>query len=59
VAKERKPEREELRAVRARQRALGHELRRMYEGVVREPLPDEFLELLSRIDQSEAQKKKH
>ena len=57
MAKERKPESEELRSVRARQRALGRELRRMYESVVREPLPEEFVELLSRIDEVEKSKK--
>ncbi|HEX4862116.1 MAG TPA: NepR family anti-sigma factor [Rhizomicrobium sp.] len=46
------------RAVRARQRAIGRELRRMYDGVVNEPVPDEFLDLLRRIDEADADKKK-
>jgi hypothetical protein len=46
------------RAVRARQRAIGRELRRMYDGVVSEPVPDEFMDLLRRIDDAEADKKK-
>jgi hypothetical protein len=46
------------RAVRARQRAIGRELRRMYDGVVSEPVPDEFLDLLRRMDEVEAIKKK-
>ncbi len=46
------------RAVRARQRAIGRELRRMYDGVVNEPVPDEFMELLRRIDDADAIKKK-
>jgi len=46
------------RAVRARQRAIGRELRRMYDGVVNEPVPDEFLDLLRRIDEADAEKKK-
>ncbi|MGQ0740964.1 MAG: NepR family anti-sigma factor [Alphaproteobacteria bacterium] len=41
-----------VQAVRARQRALGRELRRMYDEVVREPIPDEFLDLLRQIDKS-------
>lgn len=46
------------RAVRARQRAIGRELRRMYDGVVNEPVPDEFMDLLRRIDEADADKKK-
>ena len=46
------------RAVRARQRAIGRELRRMYDGVVNEPVPDEFLDLLRRMDEADANKKK-
>jgi hypothetical protein len=46
------------RAIRARQRAIGRELRRMYDGVVNEPVPDEFMELLRRIDDADAIKKK-
>ncbi len=46
------------RAVRARQRAIGRELRRMYDGVVNEPVPDEFMDLLRRIDDADADKKK-
>jgi len=47
-----KPDRERRRAIRARQRALGRELRRHYDGVVEEPVPDEFLNLLREIDES-------
>jgi hypothetical protein len=42
---------EKSRAIRARQRAIGRELRRMYDDVAQEPVPDEFLELLQKIDQ--------
>jgi hypothetical protein len=38
------------RIVRARQRAIGRELRRFYDGVAEEPVPDEFLDLLRQID---------
>jgi hypothetical protein len=41
---------EKSRAIRARQRAIGRELRRMYDDVAQEPVPDEFLELLQKID---------
>ena len=42
--------REEVAAIRARQRAIGRELRRMYDDVVQEPVPEDFLELLQKID---------
>ena len=58
MSKERKGQNAEFRAVRARQRAIGRELRRLFEDVVREPLPEEFLDLLAQIDQVE-QKKTH
>jgi hypothetical protein len=45
-------DRDNARAVRARQRAIGRELRRMYDGVVNEPVPDDFTDLLRRIDES-------
>lgn len=49
---------EKARAIRARQRAIGRELRRMYDDVAQEPVPDEFLELLKRIDEAESSGKK-
>jgi len=45
-------DRDKARAVRARQRAIGRELRRMYDGVVNEAVPDDFMDLLRRIDES-------
>jgi len=44
------PDREKTIAARARQRAIGRELRRMYDEVVQEPVPGEFLDLLKKID---------
>jgi hypothetical protein len=44
---------EETRAVRARQQAIGRELRRMYDSVILEPVPQEFLDLLKRMDTPE------
>ena len=47
---------EKSRAIRARQRAIGRELRRMYDEVAQEPVPDDFLDLLRKIDDAEDQK---
>ena len=41
---------ERLANVRIRQRAIGRELRRMYDEVAQEPVPEEFLELIRKID---------
>ena len=38
------------RVIRARQRAIGRELRRFFDGVAKEPIPEEFLELLRQMD---------
>ena len=45
-------DREKIAAARARQRAIGRELRRMYDDVVQEQVPDEFMDLLRKIDDS-------
>jgi hypothetical protein len=50
VRKEQKPDRERARAIKSRQRAIGRELRRVYDNVAQEPVPDEFLDLLRKID---------
>ncbi len=50
LSKEQNPDREKARAVRARQRVIGRELRRMYDSVAQEPIPDDFLDLLRRMD---------
>jgi hypothetical protein len=52
VSNEEKPN-EKARAIRARQRAIGRELRRMYDDVAQEPVPDDFLDLLRKIDDAE------
>lgn len=54
--KKEEPNREKMIAARARQRAIGRELRRMYDDVVQEPVPDDFLELLKKIDESKGKK---
>jgi len=50
------PEREKNVAARARQRAIGRELRRMYDEIVQEPIPDDFLDLLKKIDAAAVKK---
>ena len=50
MRKEQKPDRERARAIKSRQRAIGRELRRVYDNVAQEPVPDEFLDLLRKID---------
>ena len=52
VSNDEKPN-EKSRAIRARQRAIGRELRRMYDDVAQEPIPDDFLDLLRKIDDAE------
>jgi|SRR6266404_3732398 len=44
---------EKARAIRARQRAIGRELRRMYDDVAQEPVPEDFMDLLRQIDESD------
>jgi hypothetical protein len=58
LSKEQNPNREKARAVRARQRVIGRELRRIYDGVAQEPVPDEFLELLKKMDAKDEPGKK-
>ena len=43
-------DKEKMVAARSRQRTIGRELRRMYDTVVQEPVPDEFMSLLKEID---------
>lgn len=38
------------REIRARQQAIGRELRRFYDSVAEEPVPKDFLDLLKQID---------
>ncbi|MBW8708219.1 MAG: hypothetical protein JF627_02965 [Alphaproteobacteria bacterium] len=44
---------EKARAIRARQRAIGRELRRMYDDVAQEAVPEDFMDLLRQIDEAE------
>jgi len=52
VTREQKSDREKNRAIRTRQRAIGRELRRMFDDVVKEAVPNDFLDLLQKIDDS-------
>jgi len=56
VSDEERPN-EKARAIRARQRAIGRELRRMYDDVAQEAIPDDFMDLLQKIDQAAEGKK--
>jgi hypothetical protein len=40
-----------LDEARLRQQAIGVKLRQLFDGVVNEPVPDEFLDILRRHDQ--------
>ena len=52
VASEEKPS-EKARAIRARQRAIGRELRRMYDDVAQEQVPDDFMDILRQLDEAD------
>jgi Anti-sigma factor NepR len=56
AVKKEEPDREKRIALRARQRAIGRELRRMYDEVVQEPVPGDFLDLLRKIDETKGNK---
>ena len=45
-----------LEEVRLRQQAIGVKLRHMFDQVVNEPFPDEFLDILRRADEKSATK---
>ncbi|MAT34540.1 MAG: hypothetical protein CMK06_05290 [Ponticaulis sp.] len=47
-----KPERDDddQRERRSRQKRIGNQLRRLYEDVATEPVPDDFLQLLEEAD---------
>jgi Anti-sigma factor NepR len=53
VKKDQRPDRERARAIKSRQRAIGRELRRLYDDVAQEPVPDDFLDLLKKMDRRE------
>jgi hypothetical protein len=53
LSDEENPNREKARLARARQQAISKELRRIYDQVVQEPVPDEFMELVRKLDSTE------
>lgn len=53
VSNDQKSDREKNRIIRVRQRAIGRELRRIFDNVVKEPVPDDFLALLQKMDERE------
>ena len=53
LRKDHRPDRERARTIKARQRAIGRELRRIYDDVAQEPVPDDFLDLLRKMDKQE------
>lgn len=44
----------DVNEARLRQQAIGVKLRQMFDQVVNEPVPDEFLEILRRADAKQA-----
>ena len=55
LRKDQRPDRERARTIKTRQRAIGRELRRIYDDVAQEPVPDDFLDLLRKMDKQEPQ----
>lgn len=43
---------EEARSRRLRQKRIGNQLRRLYEDVATEPIPDDFMKLLEEADKN-------
>ena len=41
---------EDMRDRRSRQKRIGNQLRRLYDNVATEPVPDDFLKLLEEAD---------
>ncbi len=52
MSKDKTPIADKARYARLRREVIGQGLRRLYDGVVQEPVPDEFMELLKKIDES-------
>jgi hypothetical protein len=48
------PRESNVEEARLRQQAIGVKLRQMFEDVVNEPVPDEFLDILRRADNRSA-----
>ncbi|MEQ9315852.1 MAG: NepR family anti-sigma factor [Henriciella sp.] len=50
------PDKDASRATKVRQKRIGDQLRRLYDDVTKEPVPDEFLQLLEQADHSSKKK---
>jgi urease accessory protein UreF len=50
----RRPGEPDVEEARLRQQAIGVKLRQLFNDVVNEPVPDEFLEILRRADEKSA-----
>jgi hypothetical protein len=48
--KNKRPQTVDLDEARLRQQVLGTKLRQMFDAVVNEPVPDDFIEILRRAD---------
>ena len=55
-SEDKKPDAEADRSRKVRQKQIGDKLRRMYDDVTSEPVPDEFLSLLEQADKSKSNK---
>tara|TARA_Y100000052_G_scaffold23793_2_gene25765 strand:- start:27942 stop:28112 length:171 start_codon:yes stop_codon:yes gene_type:complete len=47
---------DETRDRRTRQKRIGNQLRRLYDEVATEPVPDDFMKLLDQADKNKKQK---
>ncbi len=56
--KKKSPAAADLDEARLRQQALGTKLRQMFDAVVNEPVPDDFLEILRRADEDKPEKER-
>jgi hypothetical protein len=58
VAKSRQ-DKDRLVAARAHQCVIGRELRKIYDELAQEPVPDDFVVLLKKIDEAKDKEVKH
>ena len=56
MSQSKKPDADASRSKKIRQKRIGDQLRRLYDDVTNEPVPDEFLSLLEQADKSSKQK---
>jgi hypothetical protein len=56
--KKKPPQTVDLDEARLRQQALGTKLRQMFDAVVNEPVPEDFLEILRRADADSPEKER-